>query len=166
VVKGVDLRAKRRRRRDPSFFLVSGVWEDDQWRLPFSAEKLLFWAWQRWEVEVCHREMKSSFGLGEMQCWGALSTVMASRWQAWSYGVMVMAGIRAWGLGRGPLRPAGRWWGGSGRWSMGTLWRGYRLEMWGGEPFRALWKPTGGNYYEKEALLAGTGNAIIGSQRG
>jgi hypothetical protein len=24
----------------------------------------LFWAWQRWEVEVAHRKLKSNFGLG------------------------------------------------------------------------------------------------------
>jgi DDE superfamily endonuclease len=167
VVKGVDPRSKRRRRREPSFFLVSAAWrEDDGWTMPLSAENLLFWAWQRWEVEVCHREMKTGFGLGEMQCFRARSTVMAARWQAWSYGVMVLAGIRAWGLGRGPIRPPGRWWGGSGRWSMGTLWRGYRKEMWGTEPFRALWSPTGGGYYEKEALLAGLGNSVSGSLRG
>ncbi len=167
VVKGVDRGANRRRRREPAFFfLVSGVWEEGGWTMPFLAEELLFWAWQRWEVEVCHREMKTSFGLGEIQCWNARSTVMAARWQAWSYGVMVLAGIRAWGLGRGPLRPAGRWWGGSGRWSMGTLWRGYRSELWGEEQFRVLWTPTGDDYYEKEWHLAGMSNAVFGSLRG
>lgn len=166
VVKGVDRRAKRRRQREPAFFLVSAAWQRDGWSMPFSAERLLFWAWQRWEVEVSHREMKTSFGLGEIQCWNARSTVMAPRWQAWSYGVMVLAGIRAWGLGRGPLRPPGRWWGGSGRWSMGTLWRGYRAELWGSERFRALWSPTGDDYYEKEAHLMGMNNAVFGSLRG
>ncbi|MDQ7033338.1 MAG: hypothetical protein Q9P01_00420, partial [Anaerolineae bacterium] len=29
---------------------------------------LMFWMWQRWEVEVCHRELKSNFGLGNKQC--------------------------------------------------------------------------------------------------
>jgi hypothetical protein len=120
---------------------------------------LLSWAWQRWEVEVSHREMKSSFGLGEIQCWNARSVVMAARWQAWCYGVMVLAGYRAWGLSRGSPRPGGRWWGGSGRWSLGTLWRGYRRELWGTEQFRPLWTGTGGNDYEKEAHLLEMNNA-------
>ncbi len=133
VVKGVDRRAKRRRQREPAFFLVSALWQKEGWSMPFSAEELLSWAWQRWEVEVAHREMKSSFGLGEIQCWNVRSVVLSVRWQAWCYGVMVLAGYRAWGLSRGPIRPAGRWWGGSGRWSLGTLWRGYRRELWGCE---------------------------------
>lgn len=110
--------------------------------------------------------MKSSFGLGEIQCWNARSAVMAVRWQAWCYGVMVLAGYRAWGLGRGPARPAGRWWGGSERWSFSTLWRGYRKEMWGAEGFRPLWTGTSNNYYEKEAHLAGMNNAVFGTLRG
>lgn len=173
VVKGVNPRAKSRRRREPSFFLVSAVANAEEdgggggWSMPFSAEELLFWAWQRWEVEVAHREMKSGFGLGEIQCFRSLSTVMATRWQAWAYGLMVLAGLRAWGSGRGPasVRPAGRWWGGSGRWSMGTLWRGYRSELWALEGFRALWTATGDDYPEKEALLAGMSNAVMGSLR-
>ena len=171
VVKGVNPRAKSRRRREPTFFLVNAApnaAEEGSWSMPYPPEELLFWAWQRWEVEVSHREMKTGFGLGEIQSWGALSTVMAARWQAWAYGAMVLAGLRAWGMTEGPasVRPAGRWWGGSGRWSMGTLWRGYRSEMWGSHEFRALWTPTGGEYYEKEALLAGLGNAVVGSLRG
>jgi hypothetical protein len=55
VVKGAGPRAKSRRRREPSFFLVSASREEggDGWSMPFSAKELLFWAWQRWEVEMC-----------------------------------------------------------------------------------------------------------------
>ena len=174
VVKGVNPRAKSRRRREPTFFLVSAApnaAEEEggsSWSMPYPAEELLFWAWQRWEVEVSHREMKTGFGLGEIQSWGALSAVMAARWQVWAYGVMVLAGFRAWGLGKGPasVRPAGRWWGGSGRWSIGTLWRGYRSELWALEGFRPLWAASGDDYYAKEALLAGMSNSVMGSLRG
>jgi hypothetical protein len=171
VVKGIWWeRAGRRRTRKPAYWLVSALRdrEDGGWKLPYPAEELLSWAWQRWEVEVCHREMKSSFGLGEAQCWGPRSAVMSVRWGAWSYGVMVLAGLRAWGLGVGPasVRPAGRWWGGSGRWSMGTLWRGYRSEMWGACEFRPVLTPIGGGWPKKEALLAGMGNSVAGSLRG
>jgi len=170
VVKGIWWeQAGRRRTRRPAYLLVSAVsGEDGGWELPYAAEELLSWAWQRWEVEVCHREMKSSFGLGEAQCWGARSAVMSVRWGAWSYGVMVLVGLRAWGLGVGPacVRPAGRWWGGSGKWSMGTLWRGYRSELWGTCEFRPVFAPIGGGWPKKEALLAGMGNAVAGSLRG
>lgn len=70
VAKGVDRRSKRgdRKRRDPSFFLVTAIRDEVRWDLPFPAEELLGWIWQRWEVEVAHREMKTGFGLGEAQC--------------------------------------------------------------------------------------------------
>lgn len=55
VVKGIDrARAGRRRRREPSFFLISAIPEGDGgWTMPYPAEESLSWAWQRWEVEVC-----------------------------------------------------------------------------------------------------------------
>jgi hypothetical protein len=167
VVVGGSKKKRHKRRREPAFFLVTaaeGV--GGRWVMPLEAKELLSWAWQRWEVEVSHREMKSSFGLGELQCWNARSVLMSVRWQAWCYGVMVLAGYRAWGLSGGPISPGGRWWGGSGRWYLGTLWRGYRKELWGCEEFRPLWSLTRGNYYEKEALMAGMNNAVFGSLRG
>lgn len=167
VVKGVDRRSgSRRRHRDPSFFLVCAEPEGERWALPFSAEVLLGWAFQRWEVEVAHRELKAGFGLGEIQCWSKHSAILAVRWQAWAYGVLVLAGYRAWRLGRGPIRPPGRWWNGSGRWSLGTLWRGYRAELWGSEQFRPTFTLTRDGWPEKEELLAGMGNAVAGSLRG
>lgn len=168
VVKGIDREsAGRRRRREPSFFLVSAIHGGNGgWTMPYPAEELLCWAWQRWEVEVCHREMKTGFGLGEAQCWGPRSAVLCVRWGAWVYGVLVLAGFRAWGLGRGPIRPPGRWWCGAGRWSLGSLWRGYRAELWGAEEFRPIFAPTGAGWPEKEGLLAGMGNAVAGSLRG
>ncbi len=167
VVKGVDRRSKRhRRQRDPSFFLVTAIQNEERWVLPFPAEELLAWMWQRWEVEVAHREMKTGFGLGEAQCWSKNAAVLAVRWQAWAYSILVLAGYRAWGLGRGPIRPPGRWWNGSRRWSLGTLWRGYRAELWGAEEFRAVFTPTTDGWPEKEELLAGMSNAVGGSLRG
>jgi hypothetical protein len=173
VVKGVRRghasSPRSHRWRKATFWLVSALPDRNKgggWRLPYPAEELLSWAWQRWEVEVCHREMKSGFGVGEAQCWGPHSAVLSVRWRAFSYGVLVLAGIRAWGLGRGPIRPPGRWWGGSGRWSLGTLWRGYRSEMWGSYEFRPIFAPIRGGWPKKEALLAAQGNAVYGSLRG
>jgi hypothetical protein len=173
VVKGVDRQQRRRgerrrarRRREPAFWTVSAIWEGSRWVMPYPSEELLEWAWQRWEVEVSHREMKSGFGLGEAQCWGRRSAILSVRWQAWAYGVLVLAGFRVWGLSRGPIRPAGGWWGGSGRWSLGSLWRGYRKELWGAEEFRPIFATTREGWPKKEALLAGMGNTVHGSLRG
>lgn len=168
VVRGVQRGAGRgrRARRDPTFWVVSAVRDGGGWSLPYPAPELLSWAWQRWEVEVCHREMKTGLGLGEVQCWSKEGAILAVQWQAWAYGVLVLAGYRAWGLGIGPIRPPGRWWGGSKRWSLGSLWRGYRAELWGSEEFRPVFTVTGDGWPEKEGLLAGMGNAVAGSLRG
>jgi len=65
-------------RRKPLPFLVNAT-QDDQarWVLPLPVETLLFWAWQRWELEVCHRELKSNFGLGHKQCWNPTAAVLS-----------------------------------------------------------------------------------------
>ncbi|MGC8958579.1 MAG: transposase [Chloroflexia bacterium] len=69
--KKVGGRHPRRVYRQPVYYLVNAVrGSDGTWPLPFPAEQLLGWAWQRWECEVAHREMKSSLGIGEKQCWG------------------------------------------------------------------------------------------------
>jgi hypothetical protein len=164
VVAGVHEQG-RRRRRDPAFWLVSAVEREGEWVLPHPATDILGWAWQRWEIEVTHRELKSGFGVGEMQCWNGTATVLSVQWQVWLYGVRVLAGYRAWGLTRGTLRPAGRWWAGARRWSLGTLWRGYRQELWGTADFRALWTGTGGEWWEKAEWRAGLQNAVHASLR-
>ena len=68
-------------------------------------------------------------------------------------------------MGPASLRPAGGWWGGSKWWSMGTLWRGYRSEVWGVGEFRPILMPIGGGWPKKEALLAGMDNSVAGSLR-
>jgi hypothetical protein len=167
VVKGIDQRAKRKRQRDPSFWLVSAVADDvGGWRLPWPATDLLAWAWQRWEIEVAHRELKASFGLGEPQCWGARSAIVSGQWTAWAYAVCILAGVRAWGLGQGPIVPPGRWWGGSGRRSLARLWQGYRQELWGEVDFHRVWTGTAGNWYEMADWLAARTNATLVSSRG
>jgi hypothetical protein len=112
VVKGSDhARGRHRRRRKPAFWLVNAVWREGQWVLPSPAVELLAWAWQRWEVEVAHREMKTAFGVGEVQCWQPTATVRAVQQQVWAYALCVLAGYRAWGDAGHPaaLRPRGVW---------------------------------------------------------
>lgn len=166
IAKGIDQRARRRRRREPSFWLVSAVADGDgRWRLPWPAADLLAWAWQLWEIEVAHRELKTGFGLGEPQGWGASSAVLTVQWAAWAYAVVVLAGIRAWGLGRGPLRPPGRWWGGAGRWSLARLWQDFRQELWGEAEFRRVWAGSGGDPGETADWLAARTNAALAAGR-
>ena len=55
---------------------------------------------QRWEIEVCHRELKASFGLGDKQCWNPYAAVASVQWTAWVYSLLLLAGYRTWGLCR------------------------------------------------------------------
>jgi hypothetical protein len=166
VVPGIHRqRGRRRRARDPHFWLVNAIGQDGQWVLPLPVTELLAWAWQRWEIEVSHRELKTTLGVGEMQCWSLTSAVLAVQWQVWVYAVLVLAGYRTWGLVRSPLRPPGRWWGGAPRWSLGTLWRGYRQELWGSHEFRPLWTGTESNLAEKGVWMSALTNAVQGASR-
>jgi hypothetical protein len=166
VVPGIDRRTRRhRRQRNPHFWLVSAVKQGQEWALPLPASELLAWAWQRWEIEVSHRELKTTLGVGEMQCWSPTSALLAVQWQVWSYAVLVLAGYRAWGLTRQPLRPPGRWWSGAPRWSLATLWRDYRQELWGHQDFRALWTGTGSILPENDGWMSALTNAVQGASR-
>jgi len=168
VVKGMHrLVGKKKhsyKHKGPSFYLVSAVRKAGQWRLPLPIETLLTWLWQRWEIEVAHREMKSGLGLGEKQCWNPRSAVLSVQWSAWVYAVLLLAGYRTWGLCGGPATPA-RWWPGAKRWSFNTLWRAYRSALWGRSEFRALWTGTRDNWWEKETWLGGLANSVAGAAR-
>ena len=158
VVKGSDRgrRTHHRRRRDPHFFLVTAVCVEGRWVLPLPAADLLAWAWQRWEVEVCHREMKSGAGVGAVQCWSPQATVRTVQVAVWTYALLVLAGYRAWGYDRHPhaLRPAGLWWHGAARWSVATLWRGYHHALATHPEFSPTPAGTRGTWPETEAWLA------------
>ena len=166
VVKGVERRG-RRVRREPTFWLVSAqATGEGGWALPFPAADLLAWAWQRWEVEVAHREQKTSFGLGEPQCWGARSTVAAVQFAGWLYGLLVLTGLTAWGLGRPPAgAPTTRWWRGGGRWSFAQLWAAARAELWDLGEFRPVWGRTPGNWPEMADWAAAQTNALLSADR-
>ena len=115
VIRGIEQHRRGRTiQRDPTFWLVSAIPDrHDAWSLPFAVSDLLRVAWQRWEVEVMHRELKRGFGLGQQQAWtpnGACTTV---QWVVWSYAVLLLAGRAVWGNGRSPTRTAwyqGRRW--------------------------------------------------------
>lgn len=71
-------RAGQRQHREPKAYLVNALLTSDgTWTLPLDPAALIFWAWQRWEIEVCHRELKSNFGLGNKQCWNPSAAVLS-----------------------------------------------------------------------------------------
>jgi len=151
--------------RHPLPFLVNAAQNDQgEWHLPLAVETLLFWAWQRWEIEVCHRELKASFGLGNKQCWHPKAAVLSVQWSAWVYALLLLAGYRAWGLTNGPTLPTS-WWRGSGRWSLNTLWRAFRSEVWALQDFHPLCTPSTRDWGEKETLLLALHNAALGAAR-
>jgi hypothetical protein len=166
VVRGKQ-RARNGRiiRRDPLPFLVNAVQNDQgHWQLPLPLETLLFWAWQRWEIEVCHRELKSNFGLGDKQCFNPQAALASVQWSAWAYALLVLAAYRTWGLSTSPPVPT-RWWRGAGRWSFNTLWRAYRAALWGPHDFQPLRATTPANQPEKPSLLMGLTNSIYAATR-
>lgn len=151
--------------REPRPYLVNAVQNSSgHWTLPLDPTTLIFWAWQRWEIEVCHRELKSNFGLGNKQSWNPQAAVVSVQWSAWVYALLLLSAYRTWGLCGGPQVPTA-WWRGAQRWSLNTLWRAYRAELWGHHDFRALWTVTAGNWYEKEGRLLALRNAIFASAR-
>ena len=53
IVRG---KGNKRTRRPPLPFLVNAVQDaSGSWQLPLPLETLLFWTWQRWEIDVAHR---------------------------------------------------------------------------------------------------------------
>jgi hypothetical protein len=154
----------RRKNYQPCFFLVSAVLIDGVWSLPLPIADLLAWLWQRWELEVAHRQMKSGLGLGEKQCWNDRSTVATVQWSVWIYALMMLSGYRAWGNDC-DVRPPGLWRATPSRWSFNTLWRGFRTKMWQQAEFRATWTWSQDNWLEKETLWSALFNSTLASAR-
>ena len=137
---------------------------NDQWQLPLPVETILAWLWQRWELEVAHREMKSGFGVGEKQCWNPRATIASVQWSVWVYALLLLSAYRTWGLLNAPPIPT-RWWRGAQRWSFNTLWRQYRSAFWGTTQFQALWTRTPDNWFKKESFLIALSNSVAASTR-
>jgi hypothetical protein len=154
----------RTKQREPRFYLVNAVPTPDGWALPFPVKQLLFWTWRRWEIEVAHRELKSNFGLGHKQCSNPYAAVLSVQWSAWVYSLMLLAGYRCWQLANGPPVPT-RWWQGSGRWSLNTLWRAFRAALWCAFEFRPTCLLTSDNLPENTRLQQALYNAAYGSSR-
>lgn len=165
VVRGVAGDG-RRKRREPGFFLVSAVLATDgAWHLPLPVTEVLAWAWQRWEVEVSHRECKTDFGVGEVQCWSAHSAYGVVQWQVWWYSLLVLAGLLTWGLAPGPDAPPGRWRRPANRWSLRHLLTGIRRELWTLAEFQPVWLRTTGTWTEMQDWLTLRTNVILAAHR-
>lgn len=167
VVRGKQRQNKfgRTYRRQPLPFLVNAVQNaQGEWILPLPLETLLFWAWQRWEVEVCHRELKTTFGLGHKQCFHPKAAILSVQWSAWVYALLLLAGYKTFGLARAPDVPT-RWWRGSGRWSFATLLRSFRAALWGQHHFRPILTPTPHDWVRKYDFLDALKNAVYASMR-
>lgn len=157
-------KGSRRKNYKPCFFLVSAVCIDGEWCLPFPLERILVWLWQRWELEVAHRNMKSGLGLGEKQCWNPYATISTVQWSVWVYSLMLLSGYRVWK--DQPLEnPPGRWRKAAGRWSFNTLWRAFRSEIWDIAQFQASWLWSQDNWLENEALKPILFNSVLASAR-
>ena len=154
----------RRKSYQPCFFLVSALLIDGLWSLPLPIEELLAWLWQRWELEVAHRQMKSGLGLGEKQCWNQHATIASVQWSVWLYSLMMLAGYRYWGNDCGPTSP-GLWRAAPHRWSFNTLWRALRMEMWQHPDFRATWTWSRDNWSANEPLWDNLNNSLLASTR-
>lgn len=152
------------RYRKPVYYLVNAIWRNGAWCLPLPIETLLMWAWQRWELEVTHRELKSAFGLGEKQCWNPKSAITSVQWSAWCYALIVLVGYQSWGLSDGPPVPT-KWWPGARRWSINTLLRGFRAELFGRRDFKALISGTGGDWVKNSSFADAMWNAVHGATR-
>ena len=168
VVKGMHRKVGKKKphwkHRKPSFYLVSAMQIDGKWQLPLPTETLLAWLWQRWELEVAHREMKSGFGVGEKQCWNPRSAIASVQWSVWVYALLLLSAYRSWGLLHAPAIPT-RWWQGARRWSFNTLWRQYRSALWGSHQFQSLWTRTPDNWLKKETFLIALSNSIAAASR-
>ena len=166
IVIGGGKRPKGSRRKNykPCFFLVSAILVNGVWTLPFSIIDILTWLWQRWELEIAHRQMKSGLGLGEKQCWNDRATVATVQWSVWIYSLMMLTGYRVWGNDCG-TKPPGQWRAMPRRWSFNTLWRAIRAEMWKELDFRATWTWSRDNWLGNESLVDNLFNATLASAR-
>lgn len=162
VVKGIARGAgASRRQRDPQFFLVSAQASGNDWDLPLPVAELLSWAWQRWEVEVMHRELKSAFGLGDQQAWSAQGAPDTLAWVLWSYALLIVTGYQVWGLGPSPGPDLGRWWR-PRRWSIGRLLQDLRAEIWHTSELTPVWSRSTDAWPAIETWLATQTNAALG----
>lgn len=166
VVKGIDRgQGATRRQRDPQFFLVSAVpLPKEGWGLPLPLRTVLHWAWQRWEVEVMHRELKSGFGLGQAQAWSPTGAQLTTRWVLWSYALVILTAYQEWGQTTPDGGMVGRWHH-PRRWSIGRALQQVRAEVWQLPEFSPAWSATPDAWAEIAIWWSTQTTAVLGQRR-
>ena len=105
VVAPIPYQAPGRRRkyyRDPAFLLTT----DHQ----ASARELLQPYFDRWQIEVNHREEKDTLGVGQAQLRSARSVPRQPAFVVAAYSALLLASLLAFGPGRGPAyQPLPKW---------------------------------------------------------
>ncbi len=161
TVRGQSATAQRREVRG-DLLIVSAVRSSaGTWTLPLPAAELLGWYWQRWEVEVMHRELKSTFGLGDQQAWSQQAAQLTQPWVVAVYGALLLTGCQQWGLGVGPVPPASGWYR-PVRFSFATLWQAYRQELWTTAEFQPTWARSPDRWGEMVAWIDTIWSASLG----
>ena len=153
VVRGQHYtRFGKTKQRDPVFYCVNAVCINQVWTLPLPVTTLLTWAWQRWELEVVHREAKAGFGLGDKQCFQPNAAVVSVQWSAWLYALLTLAAFRTFGLPTPPA-PTTAWYPHPKRWSMASLLDALRADLWSHPVFSQFLSPSPKNWQHLEPLL-------------
>lgn len=88
---------KRKYYRDPAFLLTTD--------LTGSPRELLQPYLDRWQIEVNHREEKDTLGIGQAQVRSAQSVPRQPAFVVAAYSALLLAGILAYGPGRGAVYP-------------------------------------------------------------
>jgi hypothetical protein len=68
----------------------------------FSAQELLQMYFDRWEIEVNHRDEKSVLGVGQAQVWNELAVPRVPEFMVALYSLLLLAGLKCYGTDRGP----------------------------------------------------------------
>lgn len=95
VVKPLGYRVSknaRLRRREPTYLLCTD--------LTTAIATLLQHYFDRWEIEVNHRDEKSILGVGEAQVWSDLSVPRVPPFLVAMYSLLLLAGLMVYGVGR------------------------------------------------------------------
>jgi hypothetical protein len=95
-------RRKRNHYRDPAFLLCTD--------LNATVRELLQAYFDRWQIEVNHREEKDTLGVGQAQLRSALSVPRQPAFAVASYSALLLAGLLTYGLERGTsFTPLPKW---------------------------------------------------------
>ena len=80
--------------REPAYLLATD--------LELSARSLLQVYFDRWQIEVNHRDEKEIIGVGQAQVWAERSVPRQPVFAVAGYSLLLLAGLQAFGPGRGP----------------------------------------------------------------